>query len=279
MLLGLLSVASRSFLVSITQRQQVAQIQGRPIYAITNVALIPLSSQSDANRAITQAKKDVIRNNPDPDADLDSASDSEEEDRIPGTSTENAETETEIPSAPNSPSRTAAVHTRGASVSSIAEDVIGKRVPFGRFAANWLSRKNLGLARPGPITQDVTESPFDDPLGLTTGAGLSSDVSGGVGVHVSGLSIEENGKGTAASGDEKKEGIKDGARSDQAAELLPKLMNYTKLLFSSHNFFFAYDYDLTRSFDAQGVRTEHLPLHKAVDPVVCIALDYCVYCI
>ncbi|KAJ5259446.1 hypothetical protein N7478_012427 [Penicillium angulare] len=272
-IVGLLSVASRSFLVSITQRTQVAQIQGRPIYAITNVALIPLSCQSDANRAITQAQKDVSRNNPDPDATLDSDSDSEDEheDKIPGasTSTENAETETEIPSAPTSPSRAAAVHTRGASVSSIAEDVIGKRVPFGRFAANWLSRKNLGLARPGPIAQDVVESmsPFDDSLGLTS-ASVSSDV----GVDLSGLSTEGGAEGTAASGDEKekekkKEGVKDGSRSDQAAELLPKLINYTKLLFSSHNFFFAYDYDLTRAFDAQGVRTEHLPLHKAVDPV------------
>jgi hypothetical protein len=61
--------------------------------------------------------------------------------------------------------------------------------------------------------------------------------------------------------------------SDQAAELLPKLIRYTKLLFASRNFFYAYDYDLTRSFEAQEVRNGHQPLHKAVDPLVRFAMQ------
>ncbi|KAJ5764999.1 hypothetical protein N7520_004558 [Penicillium odoratum] len=243
-LVGLLSVASYSFLVSITQRQQVAQIQGRPVYAVTNVAIIPISSQADATHAITQARKEVSRG----DADLDSDSD----DDIPEQVADGAEPE--IGSAPTSPSRQAAFHTRGASVSSIAEDVIGKRVPFGRFAANWLSRKPLGLPRPGALGQDVPESPFDDTPGLA-----STDAD-----------LEEAAE--AALPEDQKDGLnpedKDNRpRSDQAAELLPKLLKYTKLLFASHNFFFAYNYDLTRPFDAQEARTEHLPLHKAVDPL------------
>ena len=62
----------------------------------------------------------------------------------------NNKAEPEISSVPSSPVLET-VHTRGLSVGSIGEDVIGKRLLFGRFAANWLSRKNLGLPRPGAL--------------------------------------------------------------------------------------------------------------------------------
>lgn len=119
------------------------------------------------------------------------------------------------------------------------------------------------------MAQDAPESPFDDALGLANagaGATASGDEKEG-GSDIPAVTKSPSGKD---SGDE---GAKspDDRRSDQATELLPKLLKYTKLLFASRNFFFAYDYDLTRSFDAQGVRTEHLPLHKAVDPLVCFA--------
>jgi hypothetical protein len=236
-------------LVSITQRQQVAQIQGRPVYAVTNVAIIPISSQADANRAIAQARKEVSQGDPDLNSDS--------EDDIPDHVTDHAETE--IGSAPTSPGRQATFHTRGASVGSIAEDVIGKRVPFGRFAANWLSRRNLGLPRPGAIGQDVPESPFDE----TSSPGTATPDA----------ESKEDEAVEAALPEDQKDDVKLGERddrpqSDQAAELLPKLLKYTKLLFASHNFFFAYNYDLTRPFNAQGARTEQLPLHKAVDPLV-----------
>ncbi|KAJ5948155.1 hypothetical protein N7466_001170 [Penicillium verhagenii] len=248
-LVGLLSVASYSFLVSITQRQQVAQIQGRPVYAVTNVAIIPMSSQADAARAITQAQKEVSQG----DADLDSDS----EDDITRHATDGADTE--IGSLPTSPNQQATYHGRGASVSSIAEDVIGKRVPFGRFAANWLSRKNLGLSRPGVLGPDVPESPFNDAPGVES-AGVDTKEEAEDEAVSAALPADQNDDTTPADKDDR-------PRSDQAAELLPKLLKYTKLLFASHNFFFAYNYDLTRSYEAQEARTEHLPLHKAVDPL------------
>lgn len=237
--IGLLSVASNSFLVSITQRQRVAQIQGRPIYAVSNVAIIPLSSQADASRAITQARKDGSQG----DARLDQSS---SEDEMPGEETD--EGETEIASEPASPSRKS-FRARGISVSSIAEDVIGRQVRFGRFAANWLSRKNLGLPRPGPLSMDVPESPFDDEP--SPQADADKDTKTPV-------------------PDQAKEGPLE-TKYDQATELLPKLVRYTKLIFSSHNFFFAYDYDLTRPISAQEARNGHQPLYKVVDPLVCSA--------
>ncbi|KAJ5676707.1 uncharacterized protein N7477_002340 [Penicillium maclennaniae] len=240
-LVGLLSVASVSFLVSITQRQEVAQIQGHPVYSVTNVAIIPTSSQEDATRAITQARKEVSQGDPD----LDPSSD---EDDDPDNATDAAPTE--IGSAPTSPTREN-FHARGLSVSSIAEDVIGKRLRFGRFAANWLSRKNLGLPRPGEPDPEILETPFDDtPRMSTEGSEVGDSSTEAILPQEFGSQSDSNQPGAG-----------------QAAELLPKLLRYTKLLFASHNFFFAYDYDLTRSYNAQGPRSGHLPLHKTVDPL------------
>lgn len=245
-LAGLLSVAPYSFLISVTQRQQVAQIQGRPIYAVTKVAIIPVSSQADATRAIAQARKEVSQNDPDFD------SESEEED-ISDNATEGAEPEVGI--APTSPGHET-FHARGISVSSIAEDVIGKRLRFGRFAANWLSRKNLGLPRPGALEQEVPESPFvDDSPRLSSDCPEVKDEAQATAAAAVPQAVEEQSAAARP-------------RSVQAEESLPKLLRYTKLLFASRNFFFAYDYDLTRSFNAQAPRNGHLPLHKSVDPLV-----------
>ncbi|KGO74085.1 Synaptojanin, N-terminal [Penicillium italicum] len=242
-LIGLLSVASSSFLVSITQRQQVAQIQGRSIYAVTNVAIIPVSSQADASRAITQAKKESSQE----EIAIESSSD---EDDLPDNETDRAEAEAEIGSLPASPTRDTS-HARGTSVGSIAEDVIVKKVGFGRFAANWLSRKNLGLPRPGTLEQDVPETPFDK---ASSSPGDASETK-----HEA---LDE-----ALSEETGAQSEPDRPKSDQAAELLPKLLRYTKLLFASQNFFFAYDYDLTRSLHTQEARKDQLPLHKVVDPL------------
>ncbi|KAJ5131334.1 uncharacterized protein N7515_007373 [Penicillium bovifimosum] len=242
-LVGLLSVASYSFIISITQRQQVAQIQGHPIYTVTNVAIIPTTSQADASRAIAQAKKESSQE----EAAFDSSSD---EDDLPDNETDTAEAEAEIGSLPSSPTRSTP-HARGNSVSSIAEDVLVKKVRFGRFAANWLSRRNLGLPRPGALEPDVPDSPFD---GASRSSGDASEAAHDAMEEVLAEGVEAQSKA-------------ENPKYGQAAELLPKLLRYTKLLFASHNFSFAYDYDLTRSLHMQEARRDRLPLHKLVDPL------------
>jgi hypothetical protein len=157
-------------------------------------------------------------------------------------------------------------HARGASAGSIAEDVIGKRVRFGRFAANWLSRKNLGLPRPGALEQDApatapapaqvaeSEPPFDDDAPSPSSEARDA---------------KDEPSLQAGTLDGPGESDFDRLKSGQATDLLPKLLRYTRLLFASRNFFFAYDYDLTRSLHTQEARKDLLPLHKVVDPLVC----------
>lgn len=239
-LVGLLTVASYSFLISITQRQQVAQIQGKPVYTISNVAVIPISSQEDASRAISQAKEQLLQGD-------DEQDETASEESLSDVETEGEEVD--ISSVPSSPVRET-YHARGHSVSSIAEDVIGKKARFGRFAANWLSRKTLGLPGFGTVGQNTEDVSKDSnhSIELTDVNKINTEATT---AEVDTSLLQSTGQPSSA---------------DPTVELLPKLLRYTKLLFASSNFFFAYDYDLTRPIAGQRLAlNSHLPLHKIVD--------------
>ncbi|PYH88294.1 SacI domain protein [Aspergillus ellipticus CBS 707.79] len=251
-LVGLLTVASYSFLISITQRQQVAQIQGKPIYAVTNVAVIPTSSQADAIRAISQAKESLSEGET---GQGETASD--DSSAISDTDTEGGDTE--ISTVPASPEQET-THSRSRSVGSIAEDVIGKRIRFGRFAANWLSRKTLGLPGLGTVNQDNPEPFAGDEEGSTAESKSK--------IPKENKEDEEQPTPSTTQKNDATPKVLGGPFSpDPTIELLPKLLRYTKMIFSSQNFFFAYDYDLTRHFGAREELSlvNHLPLHRIVD--------------
>ncbi|KAE8377857.1 SacI homology domain-containing protein [Aspergillus bertholletiae] len=245
-LVGLLTVASYSFLISITQRQQVAQIQGKPIYTVTNVAVIPTSSHEDASRAISLAKEQLLQGEGGQD-------ETASEESISDVETDGEDLD--VSTVPSSPVRETS-HSRAYSVSSIAEDVIGKKARFGRFATNWLSRKTLGLPGFGTVGQGSTD----------TSKGTDQKMPYPVDTDVN----KENAKATGSEIDvSPRESAGQPSSTDPTVELLPKLLRYTKLLFASNNFFFAYDYDLTRHIGGQNLALSngHLPLHKVVDDV------------
>ncbi|KAL4970332.1 SacI domain protein [Aspergillus stella-maris] len=271
-LVGLLSVASYSFLITITQRQQVAQIQGKPIYTIANVAVIPTSSHEDASRAIAQAKESILQGNPDADDSSDAASE-DTEDTVSDAETDGGDTE--VSTAPASPVRDAHVRQsrRNDSISSnITENMVGKRLRFGRFAANWLSRKAMGLPGLGTAELDADEVDQTSGIPLVEFKELGPG-SGSYPVAERSAEAANKDKESATPSDPK--GNAPGAppeteveppTASQPIELLPKLLSYTKLIFSSRNFFFSYDYDLTRPVSAQpSVSNGHLPLHKVAD--------------
>ncbi|KAL2853399.1 SacI homology domain-containing protein [Aspergillus pseudoustus] len=249
-LVGLLSVASYSFLITITQRQQVAQIQGKPIYIIANVAVIPTSSHADASRAINQAKESILQGQDSDDTDTTS-----EATDISDTETEDGEAD--VSTAPTSPVREKP-HIRTDSISSnVTETVMGKRPRFGRFAANWLSRKAMGL--PGLGTVELNTDTADIPLVEMKEGGTN------VAARSASAANEDESAAAANDGVLAKEEIEP-PTTTKPMELLPKLLRYTKLIFSSRNFFFSYDYDLTRPVSAQPTAPNgHLPLHRIAD--------------
>lgn len=223
---------------------------GKPIYAVTNVAVIPLSSQADASRAILQARENLSQGEKGPgETAPDDAS-----------SLSEAETDVSEESAVASPAdETDHVEGRSDIDSGIAEDVIGNKGRYGRFVTNWLSRKRWGPA--GPFLSRPKTGADADMKGKSVTAGESSQPSI--------PDVKEEAEATSAVRKLASEVAAETATTpDQTIDLMPKLLRYTKLLFSSSNFFFSYDYDLTRRFGTQDPRRSHLPLHCTVDPLV-----------
>lgn len=254
-------------------------------------------------RAITQAKEHLSQDggevadarNGHSTATSATASDNDDEEDgeegLTDTETEGAETDisstvpeselqTQFPSTTAAPPADGAGHRR--SINSIAEDVFGKKVPFGRFAASWLSRKTLGFPGFGTVDRDTTEVLLNNNHNSNN---TNKAVEGGSEDQVDGSSGENNKEKnhtTESALDEKQEPSLDtgtegepsssSSSSDQTVELLPKLLRYTRLLFSSQNFFFAYDYDLTRQIGTQEPCNGYRPLHTVVDPLVGLPL-------
>ncbi|GKT44967.1 phosphatidylinositide phosphatase sac2 [Colletotrichum spaethianum] len=222
-------VSRLSYLITITRRQQVAQICGFPIYVVTEVAVTPCTSQQEAREAITKTALELQERNTDKDAD-DSDSDDYVEHPTSGDEVEDPaqEAKAENDKAPESVK------------STVAKDVIGRRGSYGRFAQTWFSKSGW--------TQDQKRS-----------AGWSGTA------HQVRRSIDHSPSKAAASrptADETNEPA-------PASTLLPKLLRTTQILFgSSRSFFFSYDFDITRRWASRSTpQSDEVPLHERVDPI------------
>ncbi|RMZ68543.1 Phosphatidylinositide phosphatase SAC2 [Pyrenophora seminiperda CCB06] len=257
-IIGLLKVATSYFLISISDREQVAQIRGRPIYKITDVALIPLSSQSDADKAIAATRDHLRRRNKVPGIDGD-YTDSESDDDAPSVSDSIVEEEPPERNEVKSPvtGRAVSPHPK----TSVAEDVMQRKGVYGRFADKWFSRKgwsadnrrlqgfnseeNLAAkhAASAPKMEEQTKGE-SKPDAIPT-----DDES--VPKSVSPEAIPK-----AFSGD----------KDTTTVALLPKILQTTKMYFSSGNFFYSYDYDISHGIGQQQ-STPSVALFKQFDPL------------
>ncbi|KAI9055758.1 hypothetical protein LZ554_000699 [Drepanopeziza brunnea f. sp. 'monogermtubi'] len=236
-LVGLLTVSRSSFLISITKRQQVAQVHGKAIYVITEVAITPLSSKIEAESSIASTHASLLTDDPEH---VDVSDTDGEEAGQAGITNDDVEDE----SIPAGTLPAPAAHRR---TTSVAEDVMARKGGYGRFAQKWFSkegwtadqRRNLGMTESGP------DAAQDKPA-LTE-----------VSAQESGLPAPFKEHSASSQGS-----------VDVTAALLPKLLRTTAMLFgSSQSFFFSYDFDITRSFAARETSGAEAPLHTQVDPL------------
>lgn len=256
---GLLKIATSYFLISICDREQVAQIRGKAVYKITDVALIPLSSQNDADQAIVSARDHVQRHRKaqglgDDDYDSDS-----EEDDAPSV-TDSLE---EDPTPPTREVKDPVTGQQGDRRTSVAEDVMQHKGVYGRFADKWFSKKGWkadkrraqGMSSDEDLRKTLpknVESVLDEGVGPVSPA--KPDVVDGEGASVP-VSPEEIPKAL------------DGNKDTTTIALLPKILRTTKMYFASGNFFFSYDYDLSHGMGLQQ-QSSSVPLSKQFDPLV-----------
>ncbi|KAF3481138.1 uncharacterized protein GIQ15_03897 [Arthroderma uncinatum] len=238
-LIGLLSIASYSFLISITQRQQVATILGKPVFVITGVSIIPLSCQAEASKAISQAQR-ALENSPDAYELSDSESDNSED----FLADEHNNFDAICPDGDLYPPV-----DEPSNETSIAEDVIKKRGRYGRFTAEWFARKGWGSIG---LSDSRRRSPISSNDGST---------------HAESMELKILGAG-AADGQDTKDTSETAAIADaRTHDLMPKLLRYTKMMFGSRSFYYSYDHDITRRFGPIDPASTHVPLCHQANPL------------
>ncbi|KAH6854320.1 SacI homology domain-containing protein [Chaetomium sp. MPI-CAGE-AT-0009] len=262
-IVGLVTVFHYSYLISITRRQQVASVRGLPVYVVTEVALTPCTSQQDAAQAIAataaaqgrRGREEEKGSGGDGDGEELSTAAASGDDTGPESgggrvSDEVADdgevgSETEAPAAPAAAA--AAGHGRR---SSVAQDVIGRKGSYGRFAQRWFSRSGWAAGQKRTMGLSADDGPAGNRGG--SGSGHNRGESKGAVPTKFGISADADADGTAA-----------------AISLLPKLLRTSQILFgSSKTFYFAYDQDITRSMANPKVpETPLLPLHEHVEPM------------
>jgi hypothetical protein len=225
----------------------VAQIQGKPIYVITEVALTPVSSRDEAEQSIAHTQTGLQKRNVDGHIIDDSDTEADEGDHSAAVSddVDDDEHPASVDAVLSWSGRGQGDHKR---TSSVAEDILVTKGGYGRFASKWFSRKgwtvdqrrNLGMS--ASDTENTT-SPVREVKGNS-----------------------EPPKSPLFSDDV--EDVKDSKASDVAQSLLPKLLRTTQILFgASQSFFFSYDHDITRSTVNRRTTNSELPLYKEVDPL------------
>jgi hypothetical protein len=263
--LGLLKVATSYFLISISDREQVAQIRGKAVYKITDVALIPLSSQADADKAIAATREHLQRRNKAPGMDQEEDTDSDSEDDAPSVT----DSLVEEPSAAPSAVTDAVTGRKGSPTpkTSVAEDVMQRKGVYGRFADKWFSRKGWsadnrrvqGLSSEENLAaksapQDVDSTIPKEEEKPTTSANPDAIPTDDENVPEP-VSPEAIPKALG------------GEKDATTVALLPKILQTTKMYFSSGNFFFSYDYDISHGIGQQHASSS-VPLFKQFDPLV-----------
>ncbi|KAL7909689.1 SacI homology domain-containing protein [Trichoderma velutinum] len=208
--IGLITVSRLTYLVTITRREQVAQVFGFPIYVVTQVAVTPCSSQSDAEESVRRTAR-LLRTESSNSVNNDEDSSSDEDSEMP-ISTPDEEVDDEVVDKGDVPPDPK---------SSVAEDVIRRRGSYGRFAQRWFSRSGWTVDQ--RRTMGMSNSPTSTPP-LVPSASQTPVVSL--------ASLQEADENVLAPG----------------STLLPKLLRTVQILFgSSRSFYFSYDLDITRS--------------------------------
>lgn len=259
----MLKVATSFFLISIAAREQVAQIRGKPIYKITDVSLIPLSSQADADKAITSAREHLRRHNRTNIAGEDDTA-SEDEDDAPSVTDSLVEDHAPVPTEVKDP--VTGQKGPGKQDTSVAADVIQRKGVYGRFADKWFSRKGWSddQRRTQGLTSDENLAAKNAPKNVESIPNKEEQAKSPSVTDA--LPSRDSNAPDVVKPEEIPQAL-EGQKDATTIALLPKILQTTRMYFSSGNFFFSYDYDLSHGIGNSRPNSS-LPLFKQFDPLV-----------
>lgn len=243
----------------------MAQIRGRPIYKITHVALIPLSSQADADKAIGAARAQLARQSRTPGL-ADDDSDSESEEGAPSVTDSLLEEQVTPPTETLDPVTGQKGVAQPSEKTSVAEDVIQRKGVYGRFADKWFSRKGWsadnrrlqGLRSDEDLRSKVVPRNVDSIVAAEEGESKGP-------ADPSAIPSDDKNLEEPVSPEDIPKALA-GEKDATTVALLPKILQTTQMYFSSGNFFFSYDYDISHGIGNQQPNSS-LPLFKQFDPL------------
>ncbi|KAK8126749.1 uncharacterized protein PG998_002508, partial [Apiospora kogelbergensis] len=284
--IGLFTVSRLSYLITITGRQQVAQIRGYPVYVVTDVALTPCTSQTEAEAAIRHTSIQIRRANraregrqdgdgttDDSDTDAASMLDAGDADDVQSDREDQAGKDGSGNNGGLAVASEGNIHGRK---SSVAEDVIKRRGTYGRFAQRWFSHggwmqeqaRSLGVSDDKTLSSSSSLAPAEGQSQQqkqqqdATSAGETDERSKKE--ETEQKADKELGKAVVAETADK--GVATAVST--AESLLPKLLRMAHIWFGeSKSFYFSYDIDITRSLEKKGTRVADTPLHQTADPL------------
>jgi hypothetical protein len=245
-----LNLVSTSHLIVITRRGQVAQIGGKAVYAVQDVALIPLTSQTEADKTINNTLTSVQQQqsaSTDTDTELSDGEEDAETSSIGGN---------DVPEEAAAVDPPKGVLAKG---TSFTKNVIQDRGRYGRFAKKWFSRngsnanvrRKQGLSSEESLTPSQPEEKLDEvPQGTETAA----------------TDPESNKNDSQA---DRATDAGEPLKQASAIETLTRRIERTaRLYFSSSGFYFSYDLDLSKRFSVHGTKMSDSALWKQFDPQV-----------
>jgi hypothetical protein len=255
-------VASVSFLVAISRREQVAQIFGRPIYVVTDVALVPLSSQSEAEKGVAAAVRQ-----------RETAADTDEDSSDAESTVEESDDVHSAEDAQEAPSPTDDVRTKSdkgdtAATTNIAEDVFVRRGPYGKFASQWLTKKGWGL--PGMRDPGRASEATPEPDLTTNSVSIQQLTASSTTQETNSRQIDSSALELALESRSLGQGedVASPSEREHTLPLLSKLLRSTRLILSSRSFYFSYDFNITRRMGDPRMLSSKPLLHEDIDPLV-----------
>lgn len=245
-------MVSSSYLISITSREEVANVWNKPIYAIRDVTLIPLSSKIEASKAIVQAQGARKQH-----ADLAYGEETDDSDVGEDAEVSSIGSDDDEPKQrPEDEARALEIPKSGIAKQSttFVKDVVQEKGKYGRFASRWFSknggqtntRRSQGLTKEQE-DQEIQALPQDDSKKEDVDTKEKED-------EATGQSRQETTKNVASGGIKRRTTIE---------RLTPRILRSARLYFSSSGFYFSYEHDLSGTLRKD--TSSSLPLWKRFD--------------
>lgn len=243
------------YLISVTSREEVANVWNKSIYAIRDVTLIPLTSKTQASKVIASAQASrsqtaSLAYGEEPD-ESDAGEDAEVSSIGSGDDEPKQRPEDEAGALEGPKSGITKQST------NFVKNVMQEKGKYGRFATRWFSRnggqtnarRSQGLTKEQE-NQEARALPKEDAM--TENTGTKSKEHDNHGIEV------QEGINTGSTGAMQKR--------TTIEHLTPRILRSARLYFSSSGFYFSYEHDLSGSL--KNDTSSSLSLWKRFDPLV-----------